>query len=369
MRLSVILPCYNITKYLSKCLDSIFLNDITDTEIILVNDGSTDNFADAIQAFFGVKPLSEKTCFDFKGSTVIVLQQRNSGVSAARNCGLREASGEYICFIDPDDYVAGHYFRTILDYTQSKKVDMLLCGFYRITEGKEDTKTVCTKILPKEPYSYCENAQIVKYLLPRYLGYSVADLQEYGRTGKSIFTEKEPSAVWRCVYRGEFLKENSIYFEQSIKYNEDGFFNMMCLSKAERVETIMDCFYYYRRWATGAISNRRGEALIASKIALVEGRTALVKQLKDAGYSVGLKSFVGNNILSVLEIMKSNGFNNREKVCTYINHPVVRESVKLMPYIRKLKFDLPLMLLKIRMHLLLFLCIRLAQKMGITLNV
>lgn len=369
MKLSVILPCYNTAKYLSKCLDSIFNNNVENAEIILVNDGSTDNFVDVVRDFFCLDELHDKNFFEFKNAKVIVIQQPNGGVSAARNRGMDYASGDYVTFIDPDDYISDKYFVSLYNFIKSERIDVVICGYYQVLM-KDDFSSECVKILPKKKYSYTKNSQIVSDILPRYLGYSVFDLQQYAK-GKSLFADKEATSACRCVYNRDFLIDNNIKFKEYIRYNEDGLFNMNCFAVANRVETIMESFYYYTWWPTGAYTNRRGEYLISNKIALVNERDSIVKMLnsnKD-DYSVGDESFVGNNILSIIEIMRFSHLKKAKEVLSYVNHPTVEKSVKLMPYIGKAKFDIPLFLLKCRMPMLLFCFIRCLLKLGIPLNI
>ena len=105
IKYSIILPCFNVEKYIKTCLDSIFRNDIKNSEIILINDGSDDNFTDVCQSYFSVVLGNSITEFYYKNLWIKIISQENGGVSKARNIGIKNAKGQYILFVDPDDVV------------------------------------------------------------------------------------------------------------------------------------------------------------------------------------------------------------------------------------------------------------------------
>ena len=113
MSLSLVLPCYNVMKYLPKCLDSIFKNDCNDIEIILVNDGSSDDIGGGLSQYFNKDNCDHNIEFEYKDARIKIIHTCNSGVSAARNTGIENATSDYIVFIDPDDTVKENYFSTI----------------------------------------------------------------------------------------------------------------------------------------------------------------------------------------------------------------------------------------------------------------
>lgn len=111
MKYSIILPCYNISAYIETCLNSIFRNDTTSCEIILINDGSTDNTLEVIKKYFKIN--GETLTATYKSTPIQIYTQDNSGVSKARNKGIELARGEYLLFIDPDDSVSDQYIKEI----------------------------------------------------------------------------------------------------------------------------------------------------------------------------------------------------------------------------------------------------------------
>ena len=91
MSLSLVLPCYNVMKYLPKCLDSIFKNDCSDIEIVLVNDGSSDDIGGGLSQYFNKNNCDHNIEFEYKGAWIKIIHTRNCGVSAARNTGIENA--------------------------------------------------------------------------------------------------------------------------------------------------------------------------------------------------------------------------------------------------------------------------------------
>ena len=126
--ISIIVPIYNVEKYLSKCIDSILAQTYNDIEVILVDDGSPDNC-----------PM---ICDEYaqKDNRVIVIHQKNAGVSAARNAGLKAAHGEYIGFVDPDDWISSSMYQEMITALERENADLAICGYdYYDENGAVDT--------------------------------------------------------------------------------------------------------------------------------------------------------------------------------------------------------------------------------------
>lgn len=129
-RISTIVPAYNAEKDLNRCLNSILAQTMHDFEIIIINDGSTD--------------ATLKICEEYanRDVRVIIKSQTNQGVSAARNYGLSLASGEYICFIDADDYIDSRYFEVLLRNITEQNADISVCGWSRSEQHEKDIPSV-----------------------------------------------------------------------------------------------------------------------------------------------------------------------------------------------------------------------------------
>ena len=133
MKLSIIVPIYNVAPYLRKCVDSLLVQDISDYEIILVDDGSTDSsgaIADEISDVFRLSPLASRL-------HLRVIHQPNAGLSEARNTGTRAAKGEYIMFVDSDDYLQPNVLRTLMEQIERDNLDVLRFRYQNVRESGE----------------------------------------------------------------------------------------------------------------------------------------------------------------------------------------------------------------------------------------
>lgn len=123
-KISVIIPVYNVEKYLSKCLDSLINQNFSDYEIILVNDGSTDNSQQIIDKY---KEKHPNIIFNYL--------QKNKGQGAARNLGVSKARGKYICFVDSDDYVEPNFMEELYKFATSSQYDIIVFDMYKRFEN------------------------------------------------------------------------------------------------------------------------------------------------------------------------------------------------------------------------------------------
>lgn len=124
-KISIIVPVYNVEKYLEKCVRSILAQTFTDFELILVDDGSPDS--------------SGAMCDQFakQDERVKVIHKENGGLSDARNAGIEIATGEYLGFIDSDDYIADDMYELLYTNIVKEDADLSICGIYDVYEGKE----------------------------------------------------------------------------------------------------------------------------------------------------------------------------------------------------------------------------------------
>lgn len=128
-KLSVIVPIYNAEKYIERCLDSIVSQTFKDLEIILVNDGSTDNSQEIIKKYADQYP-----------NLIEVLVKENGGQATARNLGIEEASGEYIAFVDVDDYLELNAYEKTMKYIEKNNLDIVCFDFWEVINGQKVAK-------------------------------------------------------------------------------------------------------------------------------------------------------------------------------------------------------------------------------------
>lgn len=185
---SIIVPVYNVESWLARCLDSILSDQCTDMEIILVDDGSTDDSGIICDHY-----AASHTC-------ISVVHKENGGLSSARNAGLERASGEWISFIDSDDWVdqdTYHSMAALLAQLGEAKPDMVKFGYKRVVGDKVEA---CAPCVPEGTYNHDE---IVRELLPAAFGSK--------RISNSTIHTFILSA-WSHLYRREFLEKTGLWF-------------------------------------------------------------------------------------------------------------------------------------------------------------
>ena len=209
MKLSIIIPAYNVEKFLPKCLDSILRQECGDFEVIVVNDGSTD----------GTMPLLEKYARTY--SNLKVVSQENQGMSTARNRGLKEAHGEYVMFVDSDDWLCDNALTLLMPHFNGEDVVCFNAKKYLEDDGTfvENNRPMPDAVMPGWEYF---NGQ---RLLP---------------------TEIHFVCIWQRAYRLGFLNENNLRFADGILRAEDDLFSTMVMYHAQTVKTVDVCCYVYR---------------------------------------------------------------------------------------------------------------------------
>ncbi|MEG9482338.1 glycosyltransferase [Mannheimia sp. HC-2023] len=201
-KISIIISVYNVENYLSRCLHSLVSAEVK-SEIIIVNDGSTDKSLEIAKDF-----QNRFTDLDIK-----IVSQANKGLSSARNMGLEIAKGEYVYFIDSDDFIDPLQFKSLLEETIAESLDI---GIGRFLYWGKSTIVKLDEV--KEGIS------------------GVA-------TGEEYLNFLRPE-VWIKLYRLEFLKQNNLRFVENVVF-EDEIFNLNSMLKAERVKQFDQVFYFY----------------------------------------------------------------------------------------------------------------------------
>ncbi len=218
MKLSIIVPIYNTEKYLRKCVDSILAQTLTDFECILVDDGSTDN--------------CPAICDEYaeKDPRIVVIHKPNGGLSDARNAGLDIAKGDYIGFVDSDDWIETEMYNTLYSLAISNSSDISSCQIMRIFENK------------KMPYPISQDlAHHSKMLLT-----STELLSSYERTRLYLHT-----CVWNKIFKKHLF--DNIFFPVGKLY-EDEFIILDILDRCKNIVITEKIFYNYRQ-RVGSILN------------------------------------------------------------------------------------------------------------------
>lgn len=211
---SVIVPVYNVEKYLAECVDSILNQSFGDFELILVDDGSPDNCPAICDEYAA------------KDSRVRVIHKPNSGVSSARNEGIRAAAGEYILFCDSDDYYVAGALETVYNGLRDRECDILNYGYIKEygLQGQQREKR-----LPDIPTFEVSSDFLIR----------VAFCWNFPE--KDFFIE-----IVTHAFKRQLIQDNGIFFDEKLVKAEDSLFTLTCFAHAKNTASISAALYFYR---------------------------------------------------------------------------------------------------------------------------
>lgn len=210
IKLSIVIPVYNTEKYLDKCLDSICGQNFDGLQIICVNDCSTDNSYNILKKY--------KQQYNF---IEIYCNTGNNGLSYTRNRGMEYAKGEYIMFVDSDDYVASDILRELYDEIKNKSADIMLFDVKEVG----DSIHYGDKRIRKNIYTDVTGIQLFSELVKR---------------------DEMFAGAWSCIYKREFLEQTGLHFIEGILH-EDIPYMFAALIKAQQASYFSKVAYYYRQ--------------------------------------------------------------------------------------------------------------------------
>lgn len=197
--ISIVVPVYNSEDSLNKCIDSLINQTKKELEIILVNDGSTDNSEDIIKSY--------------KDKRIKYYKNKNQGIGKTRNFGINKTTGKYIMFIDSDDYLREDACEMLYNYAENNSCDLVVCDFYRVIDNKlieEKINTISGNTLLEDP---------------------------------SILLKVNLSP-WNKLYKRDLIIDNKIKFIEDLKY-EDAPFVVEALDKSLKIGQVSECLNYY----------------------------------------------------------------------------------------------------------------------------
>lgn len=224
-KISVIVPVYNVEKYIRRCLDSLVNQSFKEMEIILVDDCSTDQ--------------SLEICKEYQQTyenVIVVQHEKNKGISATRNTGIRMAQGEYIGFIDSDDWVDINMYEEMYTQLINNKVDIVICAYNEVVDNQIIRGNLYRdeKILAKEQ------------LVNEYLKYTIN------------------SSVWNKLFKKSLFINNEIYFPEG-KIYEEQYLTYELLKKCSKIKILNKPFVFYNRrpesYTTSKLSTKHLDAL------------------------------------------------------------------------------------------------------------
>ena len=211
--LSVIIPVYNVENYLNECLDSVTSQTLEDMEIICIDDGSTDNSPDILKEY------------SKKDKRIKIITKENGGQATARNLGIKEAQGEYIAFVDSDDFIEPTMFEKLYTKAKDNNLDIAMCKIATYDNQTEEIKD-----------------NVWYYMLGVFRDFE-----------KDIFNHKDTKEFtchiavtpYNKIYKTTLLKENNILFPEGLIFEDEKFFYDTYL-RAKRVSIVDEFLYYYR---------------------------------------------------------------------------------------------------------------------------
>lgn len=238
---SVVIPVYQAREGLVRCVQSWLTQTKRDLEVILVDDGSTD----------GSGALCDTLAKE--DSRIHVVHQKNTGVSAARNTGIRAAKGSFVLFTDSDDYVAEDYLEQMAKCQTETDSDLVLCGYHHLYEGADLIK------LPKETRSY--------------------QMETFEEEFLSLYERSFLNMPWNKLYRKELLGE----FDTSLSLGEDLLFNLDYLRRCQKVAILSRplCYYIQEEKKVTLSSQKRGDRLKLAKRICKETEDFYVSQWRN----------------------------------------------------------------------------------------
>lgn len=260
---SVIVPVYNVEKYLGRCIESILKQTYKNIELILINDGSDDN--------------SLEICNKFSDTDkrIRVIDKENTGVSSTRNLGIELAKGRYLCFIDSDDYVENTY------------IEKLVCNVC------ENTVTFCGYFID----TYKDNGDVLS---------TIRKYQENGSTAvkanlADVFHQGFLSVIWNKMYDVEILRKNEIKFDKKLSLGEDLLFNLEYLKTGIDNFAFVDIpLYHYIKRGKESLDNKYRKDFLNIQEKLFEGLISVseIYGISDLKKSMIYSDFMGAIIVS-----------------------------------------------------------------------
>lgn len=217
--ISLIIPVFNVEEYLRQCLESIIKQSFSNYEVILVDDGSTDKSMEIIREY-------EK-----KFKRVKILSQRNKGVSEARNLALKHAKGEYVLYIDSDDFLKFNMLELMVNEANKTKADIVMCN-YNLYYGvnNKNNRVVSYNVLEDKIYSSSEVIDMI-------LNFNIQ------------------GQLWNKLFKRSLLLENNFEFESG-RYVQDIFPVFKVINNSNKIAFINEYLYYYRQRETSTIHKK-----------------------------------------------------------------------------------------------------------------
>ena len=228
-KVSIILPVYNVEKYLPQCLDSIVNQTLKDFECICVNDGSTDNSLSILQEYAN------------KDSRIkIISQDTTKGSAIARNMALKQCVGKYISFVDSDDFILEDCLEKLITIAEKENSDAVWCGhtLYFQSENR---------------YEKRKNKEEIKELLNKYSTVKNVDK----KIQMALDLSEKSRNIWAKIYKRDIVEKNKVSFLENSLVETDYPFNVLMMLCLPKISFIDEELYFYRKQVEGITSKKK----------------------------------------------------------------------------------------------------------------
>lgn len=209
VEVSVIVPVYNVEKYIATCIQSILMQTFENYELLVINDGSTDSSIDIAKTF--------------NDERIQIFEKENGGLSDARNYGLERAKGKFIYFIDPDDWIEPSLLKDNLDIIIQNNLEFIVFGFQKEYQDLSGTLIKSEQVLPAiDSYNKGSCEQMIDEYHLSILGYA-----------------------WNKIYRKSFLDKHQVVFPKGVSLVEDIIYNSSLFTVSDKIQFNRNCYYHY----------------------------------------------------------------------------------------------------------------------------
>lgn len=223
--ISVIVPIYNVEKYLLQCLESICCQTYEDLEIILVDDGSYDRSSEICDRYLKMD------------DRIVVLHKKNEGLVNARKSGLQASRGQYIAYVDGDDWIEPEMFEKLYNKIIKSNADIAMCGHYN------DTGSISQEAHHDIPGGYYGKKQLLESVYPEMI------------TGRAFFDWKVYPSLWGKLFKRESIVQYQMQVNERLKMGEDAACTYPALLNADSIYVLHECLYHYRQTTTSMVKN------------------------------------------------------------------------------------------------------------------
>lgn len=209
VEVSVIVPVYNVENYIATCIQSLLSQTFQHFEILIINDGSSDRSIDIVTTF--------------SDERILIFEKENGGLSDARNYGLQRAKGNFVCFVDPDDWIEPSLLKDNLEIIKQHNLDFIVFGFHKDYHDQSRKHLKSERLLPGvDAFHKGVNEPIIDEYHLSFLGYA-----------------------WNKIYRKSFLDKHQFVFPKGISLVEDMIFNSGIYAISDKIVFNRNCYYHY----------------------------------------------------------------------------------------------------------------------------